>query len=766
MNNTTNRMSKTCIIFFIIVFIIFGVLFSIEFILYKICKLMIKYTFFAILLVIFLHYLFFRMIILSIAFPGSSKLIKLQTQYALGKKQAEIILEILEDLYKSFDLFKKSNDIYNVTFLINMKKAIRNSMDYVNYFVETFQKMKSQFNNLNETQNQFYLSLIMLKDDIKESKILQFISSEIAKSKANSLITDEEVQIDQTHQIFDKILLNIKNIKEILIEYIGIKKKWYQFAYIRNMFNNILFGTIEQFKVELPNYFFFEEKSFLTSDNQRIEYIIIHPEEERTINNNETNKKNALIICGPNGSAYQLFSKNIHLDYYLRRGLDIICWNYRGYGFSTGKPSYNNIRTDVIELYNEIKKLDKYKKIGVHGISIGGIPACHLSSEKRDIQLLISDRNFGQIEYIIRTLPIGYFLINFYKIFLFQKTRTIDDYLNTKCYKIVLNDPMDTIVKECGSLKTLTSEEIINNYLIKYNSSSPNNINNEIIPLSSYSSSVKNDDKRKKKNSLDFLLDKKEDKEIFINCLLDICDEVNLNKNEINNTKDKDSSNEIIIDEVEKSRLKILKKIRDIFFNFSSGGDTLYTLFEITKTWRKIIFIINFFNNLIIWGNKNYDENEPSIHYFTTENLTMIFSDIKDSLEIFLKQDDIIKCSNMKIYNDVVKFKNYMNTFEKNFRTFYIKKESDSRNSINLITNSSLINISNNSGSTGNKSIQKSENTLTEINTNIRNYEKSLINLGRGNLITLTCGHNGSLNYEELETLMKYMNLSKIFEVN
>ena len=144
----------------------------------------------------------------------------------------------------------------------------------------------------------------------------------------------------------------------------------------------------------------------------------------------------------------------------------------------------------------------------------------------------------------------------------------------------------------------------------------------------------------------------------------------------------------------------------------------------------------------------------------------MIFSDIKDSLEIFLKQDDIIKCSNMKIYNDVDKFKNYMKTFEKNFQTIYIKRERNSSNTLNLITNSSLINNSNNSGSTGNKSIQKSENILTEINTNIRNYEKSLINLGRGNLITLTCGHNGSLNYEELETLMKHMNLSEIFEVN
>jgi hypothetical protein len=701
-----------------------------------------------------------RSIILSIAFPGSSKLIKLQTQYELGKKQAEIILEILEDLSKVIDSFTKSSDINDMSLLINIKKSIRNSMDYINYFVETFRKMKSQFNNLNQNQNQFYLSLLMLKDDIKESKILQYISSEIAKSKANNLISDDEIQIDQTNQIFNKILLNIKNIKEILNEYIGYGKKWYQLAYIRNMFKNILFGTIEQFKVELPNYFFFEEKSFLTSDNQRIEYIIIHPEEEKKINNNENNKKNALIICGPNGSAYQLFSKNIHLDYYLRRGLDIICWNYRGYGFSTGKPSYNNIRTDVIELYEEIKKLDKYKKIGVHGISIGGIPACYLSSQKKDIQLLISDRNFGQIEYIIRTLPIGYFLINFYKIFLFQKTRTIEDYLNTKCYKIVLNDPMDNIVKDCGSLKTLTSEEIINSYLFKHNLSSPANINNENIPLSSYSSSFKNDGKSKK-NSLDLLLDKKEDKEIFIHCLLDICDEVNLNKTEINNMNYKDSSNEIIVDEVEKSRIQIIKKIKDIFIHFSSAGDYLSTLFNIKKDWRKIIFINNFFNNLIIWGTKNYDENDNSVHYFTTENLNWIFSDLKKNLENFLNQEDIKKCSHMKIFSYVEKFTNYISIFEQNFDLLYIKRNDNFFNSQNLFTNNSFIN---NSSSSGNQVINNDQNTLSEINTNKNNYENTLIKIGRGNLLNLQCGHNGGLNFEELETLMKHMNLSGIFD--
>ena len=121
----------------------------------------------------------------------------------------------------------------------------------------------------------------------------------------------------------------------------------------------------------------------------------------------------------------------------------------------------------------------------------------------------------------------------------------------------------------------------------------------------------------------------------------------------------------------------------------------------------------------------------------------------------------------MKIYKDVEKFKNFMKTFEKNFETFYIKRENPSNNTLNLITNiSSIINNNNNSVYSSNKSINKSENTLSEINNHIKNYENSLIKLGRGNLITLSCGHNGGLNFEELETLMKHMNLSKIFEVN
>lgn len=59
--------------------------------------------------------------------------------------------------------------------------------------------------------------------------------------------------------------------------------------------------------------------------------------------------------------------------------IDILLWNYRGYGFSTGKPSYQNIRSDVEIVQEFAKNQNRWNKIGVHGLSIGGVGACHLA---------------------------------------------------------------------------------------------------------------------------------------------------------------------------------------------------------------------------------------------------------------------------------------------------------------------------------------------------------------------------------------------------
>ena len=57
---------------------------------------------------------------------------------------------------------------------------------------------------------------------------------------------------------------------------------------------------------------------------------------------------------------------------------DIFFWNYRGYGLSEGSVNYSIMKEDAESVFNYLKKLNKWNKIGVHGISIGGIPTCFL----------------------------------------------------------------------------------------------------------------------------------------------------------------------------------------------------------------------------------------------------------------------------------------------------------------------------------------------------------------------------------------------------
>jgi pimeloyl-ACP methyl ester carboxylesterase len=64
-----------------------------------------------------------------------------------------------------------------------------------------------------------------------------------------------------------------------------------------------------------------------------------------------------MIICNPNmGYAEcQIYDSNWP-DFYLDYGINVVLWNYRGYGKSTGKPSPTNNRNDIEMVYNFAKE--------------------------------------------------------------------------------------------------------------------------------------------------------------------------------------------------------------------------------------------------------------------------------------------------------------------------------------------------------------------------------------------------------------------------
>ena len=55
-----------------------------------------------------------------------------------------------------------------------------------------------------------------------------------------------------------------------------------------------------------------------------------------------------MILCGPNAmNAEQVMYTADLLDFYVENGINLMVYNYRGYGLSQGTPTMKNIRQDA-----------------------------------------------------------------------------------------------------------------------------------------------------------------------------------------------------------------------------------------------------------------------------------------------------------------------------------------------------------------------------------------------------------------------------------
>ena len=93
----------------------------------------------------------------------------------------------------------------------------------------------------------------------------------------------------------------------------------------------------------------------------------------------------------------------------LTKGYNVILWNYRGYGQSTGSPTICKSQIDASKVF------DFYREKGydiqvVHGYSIGGAAAVGLFDKTpqqnlSNVDILIIDRSFSSIGEVL--LPIS-----------------------------------------------------------------------------------------------------------------------------------------------------------------------------------------------------------------------------------------------------------------------------------------------------------------------------------------------------------------------
>ena len=779
------------IIILTLIIIILLILYLIEKIIFIILTFITFTSIIAFPLQVFLHLLLIRYIILEIAFSGQNLLISRSIFYNYGKVYASHIYNTLVSLRESLSVF---NDVRSLVISLKELNTIKRQIDSINYMInhclDILNKIKNKFHQLTIDQQLFFNNLNYLKESINSGNLIKFIDETIEiieKNGKNSLadIPDEErdnivskiSRQDSNNLNIQKILVLLRILIDQLNDYLGEHYSCFSKRYIRNYLKNKLFASIEQFQIELIDKFCVEEHQLITKDKCQIEYILLK-------SNPQSYSKKLMIICGPNGVPYQIFIRNLRFESYLQSDIDILCWNYRGYGFSKGKPSYNRLRSDVLELFDEVKNNFNYERYGVHGISIGGIPCCHLARNRKEIELMICDRNFGRLDNIAQGFYCGKFLFFIYKYFFFQSSDNVDNYINVKCDKILLNDSRDQIVLEICSLKTLVAQRLcelyfdcndnnINNNFnnANLNDSNHNSLignfnshNNELEILSSKklngneqnnilnnseqisSTNINNNLNNKKiilpkKTALDKILNSVEEKHIFIHSLINISNIINKDKLEVNQKKSFLSKiiNLVKKNSVQYSNLKeeelqntsgIFDFVKDhmleILDSVQSAGDTLLSINIYKTDYTKYVFIDNFFNNMFIWGSFVYNRNNENIQIHKLKNVKTIFNYTMKLFDEFINSQEIMSYKQLTLVKEI-------NTIYKYFSQIFQNLEN-----IGLKTKNGFIKLIN-------EDLIEDKNNLS--------YEKCLMELHRGNYVPLYCGHNGALSKEEKETL-------------
>lgn len=156
------------------------------------------------------------------------------------------------------------------------------------------------------------------------------------------------------------------------------------------------------------------------------------------------------------------------LTFFLRRDINVFCWNYRSYGGSKkanrcclgwcDRINPLNIKMDAeCVLDFVVNKMQITGKVGVYGRSLGGIASTHLAKNFPDkISALIVDRTFSNLETSSeRRLP-GCATRFLYKFVSFNWNAKNDKcYIEApQCFKIATCDPLDEVVDCFSALPT------------------------------------------------------------------------------------------------------------------------------------------------------------------------------------------------------------------------------------------------------------------------------------------------------------------------
>ena len=694
------------------------ILLQLECLLLFIIHLINNNIYFIILLELIFHLLFIRFIVQSILYVLHCPLLDSLCFYSISCNQISQLFVSAQNfvsLYKKIQ--KKNNGLEQKDILI-----IENIGNIINAYLYFFKVIKSG-GKLSPNQNAVYIKLglwMKIFDDYKKC-----LHSFNENSEEEKEILDENKHQDLMLFI-KKMAIESNAIIKLLNDFIGDNNEILSFKNLYNCFVNYDFFSLEQFSILFHKRFNNTYNYFITNDNQIIDYTIISYEKlDEMYKYNpkskikepikiEFNSKNLLLFCNPNGMIYQLFTPDKFLPF-LEGGCDILLWNYRGYGGSSGYPTFKNAKTDALELFDYAKKkYINYNKFGVYGYSVGGGSAIFVANQRK-LDVLICDRNFTNVSEIVKDIPyVGWFLNYLVKVLNFKYDYNINEFMNSKnknICKIVLCDPDDEIIPNSASLKAGISKYIIKNYCAKHKL-------------------------KIKENILELFLGSKDNLENkFIEALFNISsilkrfdenpfqDIIKTKKNKTNNKNEKTNLNDFLLLNVssnynsDKKYFKniLIKTIIKIFNCFKFSAENLDNFKKKDENRLKVLFINNYFNNFIVWGSISKDkilEANGFTNPFTTKNNISYLDSAINSISEFFEDKVVKNFENDEDYKTIIE---HMNVIKKCLKIM--------RDNCEIFGQGNMFN--------------------------------------KGNLIRLNCGHNGNFSDVDNKNLIDILKVVK-----
>ena len=659
--------------------------------------------------------------------------------------------------------------VNDTTFTVNELLSKANFINTITELIHSYLKNSNVIGKMSSYQKNMIIDLHRLKMTIDDSNLLSILESAIKDIETKRRKTPK-LKSKRLDTSIKRIQTNINQILQKIDDFLLKNKN--PFLKCINFIFNDTFGSLSQLKCELMSSYNSTQisiplpNSSLIIDALLFSHSSSHSLIQTQLSSSSSSQSSSalMIICCRGDYPYELFAfYDKWIEHYLNYGIDVLLWNYRGYGESGGFPTMNNIRSDCERVLDFIKGEYHYNKVGVHGMGvIGGVCGGYLL-RKQKINFCFEDRCVCDLyKYIDSVYCKGFSYV--LKAFLINNVNISNDVLyESNATKIVSFDLSEDVVKDNTSLKNGIAYSFYSTAIQVENSNKTfienilNDTENEYAIFENdltyiiskftnvHSSNEPNDDKELKQHT----------KYLKANTYSNLNSERETEGNALG----------LSVSSVGYNESKVLKTIKNSFDRFDACGITLTSLQEVNEKVRKK-WINSFFINMLVWGSYKIGSIYATDKLIAYRSIAKKFGDMNGKITKILDNpnkyviDDALLSSSLKsLLSAFVKIDSY-------FNDVMFDKENESEREFSFTTNSNGVNGNSNSDNVSNSNdnntndISLSSSLSQSINAN--NYKtlqlSSLIkNSNVGNMLILNCGYEGKFTQTELEMFSIYL---------